>query len=281
MLPVFVINLDRSLDRLAFIKEQATAIGLEFERIAAVDGAVVPNWLRSQFLDEDGKPLSSLIASEIGCYASHLLAHQRVVNDDLPWALILEDDVMLEPDLTTAVTAAVAVAPGDWDYIHLSGVIRRAVYSLADLPNGRHLIRHTRIATNTGGYLISRAGAEKMLAESIRTRPVDQEFRFAWLRDLNVFGVFPSPVIWGDHMPTTIDWRTLPKRNWRVKLRRLARHVYTARKLGASGYLACAWANLKFGVQRHLFKRARHAIPVVRMSRPITQKVRNCSPRVA
>ena len=37
---VFVINLDRSLDRLAFMREQAARAGFEFERVAAVTDVV-------------------------------------------------------------------------------------------------------------------------------------------------------------------------------------------------------------------------------------------------
>jgi glycosyl transferase, family 25 len=271
-LPVFVINLDRSADRLAFIGEQARAIGLAFERIAAIDGTAVPGWLRGQFLDDAGKPLSSLIPSEIGCYASHLVVHRRIVDDGLPWALVLEDDVKLEPDLVTAATAAIAAAPAGWDYIHLSGLIRHAVYSLAELPNRRHLIRHTLIAPNTGGYLISRSGARKMLAAGVRSRPVDQDFRFAWLRDLDVFGVYPSPVIWGDHMPTTIDWRVAPKRHWGLRFPRLGGYAYAARKLGAAAFLVCAWTNLKLNARRRLLKRLQGAALVVRGAQAIGRR---------
>jgi len=263
MPPAFVINLDRSADRLAFIKEQAGAVGLEFARIAAVDGTAVPSWLRSQFLDDDGKPVSSLIASEIGCYASHLVVHRRIVQDDLPWALVLEDDVHLEQGLVATVEAAIAVAPAGWDYIHLSGLVRRTVFSLSALPNGRHLARHTRIPTNTGGYLISRSGAEKMLVPGTRIRPIDQEFRFPWVRDLDVLAVYPSPVIWSDHMPTTIDWRGLPKRDFGVRRSKLRERVYAIRKLGLLGYGQCALADLRRTVERRLLGRSSGAVTVV------------------
>lgn len=37
-IPIYVINLDRRPDRLAGISEQLATLGLEFERIAALDG---------------------------------------------------------------------------------------------------------------------------------------------------------------------------------------------------------------------------------------------------
>ena len=251
------------------MQREAGAIGLAFERVAAVDGANVPDWLKGQFLNADGSPLSRLAAGEIGCYASHLTVHDGIVREGLPYALVLEDDVKLAPDLMDAAMAAVSAAPAEWDYIHLSGRIKRTVYSLAQLPNGRHLVRHMRVPMNTGGYIISGRGAEKMLAPAPRIRPIDQEVHFPWLRSLDVLGVYPSPVIWGDHLPTTIEctWRTEPKKkhSWGPGFAsRLRGHVYAAGKLGLVGYLACRWAGIRFAVARRGSAQGQVPIPVVR-----------------
>lgn len=259
--PVFLVNLDRSTDRRAFMKAQAVRIGLQFERVPAVVGKAVPDDLWSQFLDPDGRSLSGLADGEIGCYASHLVLHQRIVREGLPFALILEDDVVLRADLMLAATSAIAAAPRSWDYIHLSGSnIKRAVLSIARLPNERHLVRHTRLPVNMGGYLISRQGAEKMLRRAPRIRPVDQEIRFAWLRDIDVLGVYPPPVIWGDALPTTIrsTWRTeaKPKNNWSPGLVSEVRgRVYRLRKLGILGSLACLKTNARLALDRRMGRR--------------------------
>jgi glycosyl transferase family 25 len=257
MLPAFVINLDRSLDRRVFIEAEAARVGLQFERTAAAEGVAVPDWLKHEFLDANGAIASSLIPSEVGCYASHLLVHKRVVLDGLPYALVLEDDVQLELDLVATTQAAIAAAPAGWDYIHLSGLVRRTVYSLAALPSGRHLVRHSRIPTNTGGYLISRSGAEKMLVPDLRVRPIDQDFRYPWLRDLDVLAVYPSPVIWHDDlMPTTIAWRGL-KRNFVAPNAKWDARRYNVRKLGLLGCLRCLLGNLRYRIERRVLRRRR------------------------
>jgi glycosyl transferase, family 25 len=251
MLPVFVINLDRSPDRLAFMQAQAERIGLTFERVAGVDGLDLPEHLCSQFRG------TRLAAGEIGCYAAHLLTHERVVREGLPYAMILEDDVELTPHVMACAGAAIDAAPPSWDYIHLSGSLKQAVLSLARLPNGHHLIRHSRLPVNAGGYLISQQGAKKMLTPAPRIRPIDQEIRRAWLRNIDVWGVYPSPVVWNNAWPTTIGgtWRTeaRAKNNWSQGLLSELRGVlYRARKLGAVGYLRCLRANLGFGLVRRL-----------------------------
>ena len=93
--PVFVINLDRSWQRREYMEGQANQLGLAYERISAVDGLNVPEWLRSEF---DGPHTMS--PGEVGCYASHLVVAQRIV------------------------CAAIDAAPPDWDLIHLSSVFK-------------------------------------------------------------------------------------------------------------------------------------------------------------
>src|SRR5690606_9466027 len=125
-----------------------------------------------------------------------------------------------------------AAAPKQWDYIHLSGRIKNPVLSIAALPGGRHLIRHVRVPLNMGGYLISRSGAEKMLAPAPRIRPIDLDIHFSWERGLDVLGVHPAPVIHdGQHMPSTITDRAKHKRSPRAGvLSRLYGAIYAASK---------------------------------------------------
>lgn len=53
--PIFLINLDRSPDRLAFMQEQAERLGLKLERISAVAGTRgLPKWLAPRFVSETG-----------------------------------------------------------------------------------------------------------------------------------------------------------------------------------------------------------------------------------
>jgi glycosyl transferase family 25 len=127
-IPAFLINLDRSQDRLRYMQAQADRIGLQVERFPAIDGSAVPDHLRSQFAG------SRLTRGQVGCYASHLCLHERVVRDDLSYALILEDDAELQDDLMLAAEKAMAAAPADWDYIQLSGTFKRPVLASQTCP---------------------------------------------------------------------------------------------------------------------------------------------------
>jgi glycosyl transferase family 25 len=248
LLPVFLINLEHSPDRLAFMQAEADRIGLKFERVPAIYRTAVPDDLREQFLAPDGSPVGPLSPGEVGCYASHLTVLQRVLREGLRCALVLEDDARLTTLLMDVARAAVTAAPEGWDLIHLSAVVNRPVYALADLPGGCHLVRYMRPPRGTAGYIISRSGAAKVLAPTPRKRPIDVDLKLAYERNLDVLGVYPPPVIWGNHLPSAI-WSTsgdaLQKRKRPSARETLRGHLYVARKLGLSAYLQCRLASLR------------------------------------
>jgi glycosyl transferase family 25 len=274
VLPVFVINLDRSVDRLAHIGAELARVHMSFERVAGVDGRLVPPDLRPQFLDGDN-PLGRLSDGEIGCYASHLKAHQRILSEGLPYALVLEDDARLTPDLPEVANAAIAFAPEGWDVIHLSATINRAACAIHELRRGHHLIRHMRPPRNSAGYLISRSGAAKMLRSSPRTRTVDLELKLAHKRSLDVLGVYPSPVIWSNHLPSIIG----EAYGWKVPLSRWAavqEFLYAVRKLGLLNYGRCILANMRSSLEWRFAGRRRDGIPIVK---PAATPIRRTPPQ--
>lgn len=194
-LPVFLINLDRSPERLAFMLDQWGAFAHDkvptthLERVAGVDGTEnVPAWLAPEF-PKNGP----LTPGRIGCYASHMVVAQQIIGRGLPCALVLEDDVTLDSDFVKVARRAVMESPAGWDIIHLSSHYKRAVVHVADIGPGRALVRHTRLPVNTAAYLISNAGARKLIAPRDRVLPNDMDFRYAWRLDLEIYGVFPEP----------------------------------------------------------------------------------------
>jgi glycosyl transferase, family 25 len=186
---VFLINLDRSPDRLAHMQVQARVAGIEFERVPGIDGrTMVEPFLGNTFA-------SYMSPGERGCYASHLLCCQKIIEEGLPYAMILEDDAVLEERTTEIIVNAVKIAPKNWDFIHLSGITRHATQTVGSVGGGRELVYFSRrppyLAT---GYLMSAAGALKFLAPLHREVPNDIDVRRQWLFKFNVLGVVPCLV---------------------------------------------------------------------------------------
>lgn len=88
---VFVINLDRRPDRLTQIASHLTALGIQFERVPAVDG------------DATELPAKwSYTPGAFGCLLSHLKCYQTISNQNIKgWTLILEDDAVFSPTFLT------------------------------------------------------------------------------------------------------------------------------------------------------------------------------------
>ena len=258
-LPVYLINLDRSPDRLSFMQEQADRIGFDVIRIAAIDGtAKLPIWMRDQFM-RDAKIASPMTPGEVGCYASHLFAYRNILDDGQEAAVILEDDSLLADDFPQAAAAAIRAARGGWDIIHLTST--RECVPVASLGNGRSLVRYSRLPMRAAAYVISRQGAKKLLRSCERRRPIDMEFRYAWVAGLDILGVAPPPVTPLDTFTSTIDPTTNDRKRcrnyWAPSLSsRVFGKITTKLKLGLIGTLA-TWS-------QHSFQK--HAAPAFRRS---------------
>ncbi|MFA5955641.1 glycosyltransferase family 25 protein [Hyphomicrobium sp.] len=179
---IFVINLKQAPARLAFMQSQ---LGDGFERVEGVQGVNVPDFLKGQFGAE-------LTPGEVGCYASHLVAARTILERGLAHAVILEDDAQVEPDTWDAVADAVRFL-SDWDVIGLSGAKQHPHRNVASL-GARNLVRYSRFPKVTAGYVLSRAGCQKLLEPHLRSRPVDVDIRYGWEMGLNGYGIFPPPV---------------------------------------------------------------------------------------
>lgn len=96
---IFVINLASSPDRLSFVDNQLKGIGLDYERIDAVDGRLLNRKeMRSNVACVHCYCASkrNLTPGEIGCSLSHIKACREIIKDNLLYACVLEDDVVID-----------------------------------------------------------------------------------------------------------------------------------------------------------------------------------------
>ncbi len=219
----FLINLDRDGDRLAYMREQLERYGVSFERVPAVMGNSVPAALSHYFQGEGNGAYAGLSAGEIGCYASHLLIHKRIVDEKMQSpVLVLEDDLEFSDDLRTLLNE-LSELPSDWEIIRLSNPAKSAATTVSRLPSGSRVVRYWRVPNNTGAYLVNAKGAEKFLRYAgIRFRAVDEDLRRPWEHGVVTYGVLPPPIrsnIFDSSIDALSGPRSLParKRFSRVK----------------------------------------------------------------
>ncbi|KAJ7362959.1 hypothetical protein DFH08DRAFT_1025500 [Mycena albidolilacea] len=151
-----------------------------------------------------------LSLSRIACWHSHLSVIQRVsTHRPNEVALILEDDVDMEEDITERLTAIWSLLPSDWDIIFLGHCWSNESYhpplglsSSSDLSSSVSTRLHPSYAPLcTHAYALSPTGAQRLLLDLTYprfaySRAIDHAL--AWVVQsgrLNAFSVVPSVIV--------------------------------------------------------------------------------------
>jgi len=198
-LPVLLINLDGSVDRLKKASSQLAAAGISFERLPAVDGRLLPEIERSRLAPWDRKAFfKPLSPGEIGCYLSHLAALERIVKEGWARALVLEDDFLLAPDFPSRLRELLETPGSVPPLVKLEGACRGGKVERS-LPSGMRIMRNRRAPSRTIAQLWSLDGARTFLAKASRLRrPVDVQIKHWWETGVEVLYVTPAPIKDGD-----------------------------------------------------------------------------------
>lgn len=229
-LPLVFINLDKDSERRTRIEGQLAHLGLPGERLPAVWWKHLPPAEQSLLYSAErnhGLYYQPLVDGEKGCYASHIQAWRQLLASDAPALVVLEDDVRLTPQFAEVVKA-IAALQEPWDMVKLLGRDREKVRSQRPLVPGTALVDYSRVPSMTAGYVVSRAGAAKLLAHRQPFgRPIDVDLRFWWECDqLRILGVSPSAIALDDTSEVSSIWDTrdtlTPGQRWRKFTMKLA-----------------------------------------------------------
>ena len=229
-LPLVFINLDKDSERRTRIEGQLAHLGLPGERLPAVWWKHLPPAEQSLLYSAErnhGLYYQPLVDGEKGCYASHIQAWRQLLASDAPALVVLEDDVRLTPQFADVVNA-IAALQEPWDMVKLLGRDREKVRSQRPLVPGTALVDYSRVPSMTAGYVVSRAGAAKLLAHRQPFgRPIDVDLRFWWECDqLRILGVSPSAIALDDTSEVSSIWDTrdtlTPGQRWRKFTMKLA-----------------------------------------------------------
>ena len=227
---VFVINLERNVQRRNAITSRLEAMNIEWERIVAVLGSSLSLEITAKYYSSSVNKKQyrrQLSKNEIGCYMSHIFCWERIIEDNLDFALILEDDAVPAADLS-ALIRCLSNCTMQWDYIKLcSGDNIKRILQSRPLLDDYQLVSYYKIPSTTTAQLVSRQGARKLLGKRIPFgRPVDDDLQFWWEYDGILYGVAPVPVTQDPSFTSDIGGAETrkrhatrnPLRNWRLRL---------------------------------------------------------------
>jgi GR25 family glycosyltransferase involved in LPS biosynthesis len=197
----FVINLDRRPDRYEKFKNQIEIKDLKYERFSAVDGENLKPNCQLQHIFENND--YNMRKGMVGCAMSHLkLCIQLLKDDTSDTYCILEDDLDFVPDFMEKVDLCLKQLKNkDWDMLYLGHhlwkeFIDENVYSKTLEPTVQQYNRHDSLRMSmggTGGYMITKKGAEKLLEfinKTGMTNGIDTVQQKS-ADDLNIFYCYP------------------------------------------------------------------------------------------
>lgn len=108
MLYIYIVSLRQDVEKRSVVSKTLQDFGLNFSFIDAVYGKSLSDDVLDSIRDKSkGTALNRRFlptAGEIGCTLSHLIAYQKILDNDLEWACILEDDVILDKRFKTFIT---------------------------------------------------------------------------------------------------------------------------------------------------------------------------------
>lgn len=205
-LRTWVINLDRAPDRLERISARLQQLGLDFERLPAVDAHALTDVQRAA-LDETAyrrQHGKSSLPGELGCYLSHVEAMHRFLASDADFGLLLEDDVRLHDSLPAVLRGLVQHA-ARWDMVKLSGVHSGTPVPVLDVAPGHRLAVMLSRCTGSSAYLVNRRAARAYADGLLPMRlPYDHVFDQGWRFGLKTRLVVPTPCGHDDQVASTI-----------------------------------------------------------------------------
>jgi GR25 family glycosyltransferase involved in LPS biosynthesis len=173
-----VINLVQSKARLEAFKAANSPVLRDIVRIQAVDGQqLTDKWHHlSRWMHLTHEPSKFNILPAIGCFLSHRKCWQYVVENDLPYALVLEDDAGVTQHSKSFLEAYESSPPGiDWLKLHVN---RRPGRPDKQQPigiaiSGIELCVDVSGSKSTGAYIITNEGAQKALNYRKLLAPID------------------------------------------------------------------------------------------------------------
>ncbi len=229
---IFIINLLQDEKKKTHMQMLAAQQGLKVEFIEATNGALLDSetindiYSPRKAIDCIGRELSK---GEIGCFLSHQKIFQRIMDENIEEAVIMEDDVYFDAGLLTFINNRDQL-PNDTELV-LLGYWQKGVNDMKKLISYRYakvltsqyrIVRFCTHVHGTYGYYITRKGAGKLLKsfESGIVMPIDH-----YVCDdnyVNLYGLFP-PVV---HIEKQFDVEKSDLEAERRKMRKDTHNIF-------------------------------------------------------
>ena len=116
-IPIFIINLPKDKYRKEFMANQMHDLRLQYEFVEGklgTDPEVVSSCDNTLAIKEHGKVLTT---GEKGCAFSHRSIYERMLRENIPKALILEDDAVLPKNISQILDKELSRKNINWEWL--------------------------------------------------------------------------------------------------------------------------------------------------------------------
>lgn len=226
----YIINLERSIERKAYMKTQCEKLSfLDAEFVKAVDGRSMSMDEQACSFDKRGfkKRYSIEVRpGEIGCTLSHQKCYKKILEEDVPYVLILEDDILLPKDITKEMQVIEEVMDDAKDkpmIILLSGWYWYG--KSYPLLEGYKLV-NVFDAFLTHSYIINQAAAKLLIEE--RPFITADDWRYIRRKGVKLQAVLPHLIDqnWDGSLTTVVNVEPRTKRSFYWYCRNAYRLLY-------------------------------------------------------
>lgn len=191
--PVYVINLDRKVERYLYVREQLEKMGItKFIRVSGIDGFLVnPDKLVNIGVTHGLTERRGLA----GCAASHIKIWKHIAENKMGWTLILEDDAHFHPDFMRLFSKY-------WKHVPKNAKIVFPGFCSAPETEYTNKIVIEKAVMCLQGYMISWRGAKYLLDNLLPIGlpvdiVIDNHFKevggsFIFNGNINIDGIRPN-----------------------------------------------------------------------------------------
>ena len=133
-----------------------------------------------------------LTLGEIACFSSHLRVWECCAQQNERY-LVLEDNVELADTLAAKTIKEFTEKIPPLEYVKLAALRNRRFKCVSSVTDTHSLIRYSKRSSGTSAYLISPAGAKKLIEGAGEfLEPVDDYMEKPWRHKVIAYSIYPS-----------------------------------------------------------------------------------------
>jgi glycosyl transferase family 25 len=178
---IWIINLDKSKDRMEKIKKNFEKYGIKYNRFSAVYGKN----LSDEYMEKNVNFLCKKLLCNyamIGCASSHKYLWKQLINSNEDFYIIFEDDIEINDKSFEIIKKIIPFFDNkelDIDYVNLNCVNTGCSIYKTEFKIDNYEFGKPYFPLGTNSYIITKKGAQKLLKKILLTTyHVDFEILF-------------------------------------------------------------------------------------------------------